>query len=205
MVLMYILGFGPYVSRLVLGPLPGLLCKLGTLGQQFFGMNICFLAVSIGWIKVAFAYIYKSIPIMEDKFFATFIMLIVNLLSLLSIGAKTLVEEKEMLITDVRICTLLWTWVIQFVFQRICSSTWSEKELGLKNFPVAALTAVGSWIAYSVASAALKFKKAKPVTPLQGLEHKKSQSETKLETAIMTYLAAASIAIIGGLFLSIQK
>lgn len=101
MVLMYVCGLGPYVSRLVIGPLPDFICKFGTFGIQFFGMNTCFLAVAIGWCKVAFAYFYKSIPVMEDKFFATYIIMNAYLLSILGIASKALLDEKDMTIIDV--------------------------------------------------------------------------------------------------------
>lgn len=101
MVLMYIWGFGIHTLRLVFGPLPELMCKIGTFGVHFFGMTTCFLAVAIGWIKVAFAYFYKSIPVIEDKLFAIFIMIHAYMMALLVIGSKTLLDQKHMLINDV--------------------------------------------------------------------------------------------------------
>lgn len=101
MVLLYTVGFGPYASRAIFGPLPGVLCKIGTFGMQFFGMNICLIAVAIGWSKLGFAYIYKTIPVMDDKFFATYIVANIHLVTLLAIGAKSVVDEKHMLSHEV--------------------------------------------------------------------------------------------------------
>lgn len=92
-----------------------------------------------------------------------------------------------------------------YQFQRICTGSWSEKELQLKNIPVAALVVIGSWIAYSIANIALKLKKNKPMAPQSALEQAKNQSKTNLDAVVMTYLASASIGAGGILFLLIQR
>lgn len=100
-VMFYVVGFGPYAVRAIFGPMPGIWCKVGALGQQFFGMNICLISMSIGWTRTIIAYFFKTIPVMDDKFFATFIVIAINLLTFMANLAKNVVEERRMIITEV--------------------------------------------------------------------------------------------------------
>lgn len=96
MVLLYIIGCGINISRRILGPFPGWICKTASFIQFFTVINICHLTILISATRFAFVFYFKSIPTMNDKLISTFFMMITNLWSFLAVLSKMYVEEKTL-------------------------------------------------------------------------------------------------------------
>lgn len=94
LVMFYTFGTNAVLLRRLLGPLPMIYCKISSFFQYLAIFNSCHFTILIVGTKFCFIYIFKSIPVMDDKLLSTFIMLMVNLWSLLAITGKMYVDEK---------------------------------------------------------------------------------------------------------------
>lgn len=87
-------------ARHMIGPLPELACKSLTGILVFTSINICLLALSVTAGRFTFAYIYKTIPVMDDDFWVKLINRVIMTWSALVTIAKQYTEDKVM-ITEV--------------------------------------------------------------------------------------------------------
>ena len=74
--------------RVLVGPLPRILCQLIVFVKNLVCYNVCQSCIMMTLTKLAFLCHFKSIPIMEDNFLSTFLYLIFNLLSILTVLAR---------------------------------------------------------------------------------------------------------------------
>lgn len=99
---MTLAGFSSVLQalRLLLGPMPRSVCQVLTGVQVFTSINICLMALSVSGARFTFAYIYKTIPVMDDDFWVSLINRVIMTWSALVTLAKHYTEEK-VIITEV--------------------------------------------------------------------------------------------------------
>ena len=80
--------------RQLVGPMPKLICQIST----YFGLlavtNACHFTMLIAVAKFAFVFIYKRLPMMDDKLLSTVAMIVTYIWGLLAVSAKVYVDEQ---------------------------------------------------------------------------------------------------------------
>lgn len=93
LVLLHTVGCAPSTLRHVFGSQPALLCKVAYLVSQWAVVNACHLSVIIAGAKFVFAYVYKSMPIMDDKLWSRVVMVTTYTWSTLAVLSKWYTDE----------------------------------------------------------------------------------------------------------------
>lgn len=170
MVLGFVFGLLVFVIRPFTGPMPEWTCRISNMIIIFCSINICLLAVSVVGTRFAFAFLYKSLPVMDDKLMARLIYSNILLWSFLATLAKFYIEQTKV------------------VYERICSGTWSQFEEEGLRVPLAMSVATLSFVIHTAFSIALWFKsKSKDkVTKLALKKAKPSNLASSLATIMST-------------------
>ena len=93
-ILCYVVCYGIQNLRAVIGPLPGVVCKVATFTNLFTGMNICLFFLAITVTKLMFVCIYGYIPNMDDSFLSVVIFNSVNTFTILAAATQFYLETK---------------------------------------------------------------------------------------------------------------
>ena len=70
--------------RSIFGPLPYFLCQFGFFTKMFVSMNFFMIMAGQAFTKFVFVVIFRSIPEIDDNFYAFFFYTLISLISLLS-------------------------------------------------------------------------------------------------------------------------
>lgn len=90
-------GYGIFNLRIIFGPMPFILCRIGNFAGIFAGMNITVISVCITVTKFYFVVIRQSIPIMNDNLIFAILAINTNVINFFAVLAKFYVEEKTMI------------------------------------------------------------------------------------------------------------
>ena len=70
--------------RSLIGPFPRLICKISVFVKNVSSINVALMSVALSFTKVLFVFYYKTIPVMEDNFWARFIYMTCSMVSMLA-------------------------------------------------------------------------------------------------------------------------
>ncbi len=70
--------------RAVIGPLPKAVCKVGIFTKNIFFTNTAQNVMAMTIFKYIFVVVYRSIPIMDDNFLSTYLIISINMISIIS-------------------------------------------------------------------------------------------------------------------------
>ena len=93
-VIHYVIGNGIDALRAMFGPLPLGLCQFGTFVKGYVAVNLSMLTLSVTIIKFLLAYVYKSMPTMEDNFLSLVIVVTINIISFLATFGRMYANRK---------------------------------------------------------------------------------------------------------------
>ena len=88
MLIWYFLVTGTDSLRAIIGPLPNFICFSNVFLKNLIHCNILLTVLAITSTRFMFVCIYKSIPTMDDDFFANFLYRSINLISLLLVSIR---------------------------------------------------------------------------------------------------------------------
>ena len=74
--------------RALAGPLPRELCSFGVFMKNVISINIVLILVTLTFTKFVIIFAFKSIPVMDDKFWATFCYASTSLISIVASGCR---------------------------------------------------------------------------------------------------------------------
>lgn len=138
--------------------------------------------------RFAFVYVYKSIPVMDDKFITMIVWLTTHLLTVLAMTAKYFVESKVPII------------------QKICTGTWTEDHPELRGVPVVAYTviicvSIHFTLSIGILKMKMKYKKETTVVPFNHQNFRK----TNLGSLAMSFSMGTLLCFGGAVYLYLQK
>ena len=96
--MLHILGFTPFNIRAIAGPLSPGWCRFAATVAAITVSSLCLFALAISGIRFAFIFVYKTIPVMDDRFAAFFISLAINVESFMLTGVKLYLDDKPLII-----------------------------------------------------------------------------------------------------------
>ena len=70
--------------RSLMGPFPRPICKLSVFIKNVSSINVALMSIALSFTKVLFVFYYKTIPVMEDNFWARFIYMTCSMVSMLA-------------------------------------------------------------------------------------------------------------------------
>ena len=93
LIVFYTVPFGIYTFRRIFGPLPIFVCKIAQLSTGICGVNILLLTIISSGFRFAFVFLFKSIPVMNDKLLFKIIVNVLTSWSVLACFCKYYLEE----------------------------------------------------------------------------------------------------------------
>lgn len=95
MIAYYLVGNNIDCFRTAFGPLPPIICRIGVFTKNWAFYNICFFTLLIQLTKFTYICVFKSLPIINDNFVATYLNLMINMITLLILYAWMSLPGKE--------------------------------------------------------------------------------------------------------------